>query len=131
MRYLANASKRTDIKIGSAGTAGYHIGKKPDNRMTAELNCRGIEVTGHAEQFKYEYFDDYDLIIAMDDENQRNILKLARCEEDKAKVKPFMSFCKTFTDKEVPDPYYGGQEGFVHVANLMEEGCQGILDSLS
>ena len=118
------------MALDSAGTAGYHIGKGPDPRMTATLEEREIRVTGQARQFTKKDFADFDLIIPMDEDNRRDILRLARNEEDRAKVTPFMSFCENFSNPEVPDPYYGGQEGFELVADIMEDGCLGILESL-
>lgn len=127
MRDLIKKESVTGISVDSAGTAGYHIGKSPDDRMSAELKSRGIAVTGHAKQFVKKHYDEFDLIIPMDDDNTHNVLKLARNADDKKKVMPFMTFCKKFTNTEVPDPYYGGPEGFTLVADLMEDGCSGIL----
>lgn len=120
----------TGISVHSAGTAGYHIGKDPDGRMSAELKSRGIKVSGKAQQFLKSDFKDHDLIIPMDLDNMRNVLKLAGSVEDEQKVKPFMSFCKSFTQEEVPDPYYGEQDGFQLVADMMEDGCEGILEHI-
>lgn len=127
MRDLLLERQRQGIVVDSAGTAGYHIGKAPDARMTAELQSRGIRVSGRAQQFQKAHFQEFDLIIPMDASNTKNILKLAKTEVERAKVKPFMSFCSSFTNDEVPDPYYGGPEGFTLVADLMVEGCSGIL----
>ena len=107
MRDVLRQEGITDISLDSAGTAGYHIGKEPDKRMTATLERRSIRVTGQARQFSKTDFDDFDLIIPMDEDNRRDILRLARTDSDHAKVKPFMSFCTEFTNSEVPDPYYG------------------------
>ena len=130
MRHLVQSQGVNDVSIDSAGTAGYHIGKGPDERMTAELKSRGIPVGGQARQFVKSDYDQFDLIVPMDADNTYNVLKLARNAADKAKVKPFMSFCQNFTNTEVPDPYYGGPEGFSLVADLMTDGCRGILDEL-
>ena len=63
-------------------------------------------------------------------DNRREILRLARNEDDRAKVNPFMSFCENYSNSEVPDPYYGDQEGFELVADIMEDGCLGLLEHL-
>lgn len=130
-RHFLQQEEVSGISVDSAGTAGYHIGKSPDHRMTEELEGRGVRVSGAARQFIKSDYKDYDLIIPMDKENTRNVLKLAQNTKDEKKVKPFMSFCENFTNAEVPDPYYGGQEGFAHVADLMEDGCKGILKFIS
>lgn len=128
MRDLIKKEGVPGIYVDSAGTAGYHIGKSPDHRMTAELKNRSIAVTGHAQQFTKSHYREFDLIVPMDEDNTHNVLKLATNSEDKKKVMPFMTFCKNFTNREVPDPYYGGEEGFALVADLMEDGCKGILE---
>ncbi len=127
MRDLLQKEGITDVSLDSAGTAGYHIGKGPDPRMTETLEQRGIRVTGQARQFSKQDFADFDLIVAMDEDNRREILRLARNEVECSRVRPFMSFCEEFSNKEVPDPYYGGQEGFELVADIMADGCTGIL----
>ena len=127
MRHLLQQEEVEGVSPDSAGTAGYHIGKGPDPRMTATLQSRHIRVSGNARQFTKKDFADFDLIIPMDEDNRRDILRLARHEDDRAKVKPFMSFCENFSNPDVPDPYYGGQDGFELVADIMEDGCTGIL----
>lgn len=119
------------ISIDSAGTANYHTGKSPDKRMSATLEKRGVPTGGQARQFVKKDFAEFDLILAMDEENQRNILRLAKSAEDREKVKLFLAFSKKYSQQSVPDPYYGGQDGFDLVAEMMEDGCQGILDSLN
>lgn len=131
MRDLLQREGVQDVSLDSAGTAGYHIGKGPDSRMTATLEKREIRVTGQARQFSKKDFDEFDLIIAMDEDNRREISRLARNDIDRNKVKPFMSFCEEFSNSEVPDPYYGEQDGFELVADIMADGCAGILDSLN
>ncbi len=131
MRDLVQREGVEGLSLDSAGTAGYHIGKGPDPRMTATLEKRGIRVSGQARQFSQKDFENFDLIVAMDRDNERDILRVARHEGDRAKVKPFMSFCTDFTNAEVPDPYYGGQDGFELVADIMADGCAGILKSVS
>ena len=131
MRDLIQHEGVEGISLDSAGTAGYHIGKGPDPRMTATLEGRGIRVSGNARQFSKQDFADFDLIVPMDEDNHREILRLAKTEADKAKVQPFMSFCEDFSKPEVPDPYYGEQDGFDLVADIMADGCAGILKSLT
>jgi len=130
MRHLLAQHQLDGISLDSAGTAGWHHGKGPDPRMTATLENRGISVAGQARQFVEGDFDDFDLILAMDEENHADILRLARNEAQRAKVRPFMSFCSRHDLPEVPDPYHGGQDGFDLVADIMQDGCEGILREL-
>lgn len=114
----------------SAGTLGLHTGKKPDSRMSRTLAQRSYPVTGAARGFTREDFSSYDLILTMDCENRRDVLALARSPEEKAKVRDFTDFCQTHSESAVPDPYYGGQEGFEFVADLIEDGARGLLAHL-
>jgi protein-tyrosine phosphatase len=114
-------------KIDSAGTMGYHIGEPPDPRMAEAARKRGIGFSGRARQFCATDFRDFDLIVTMDESNRRGVLQLALDSADVVKVRPFCSFVTRHSDKEVPDPYYGGPDGFDHVMDLMEDGCEGIL----
>ena len=119
------------IQVDSAGTASYHIGKGPDKRMAAELARRGFPNQGVARQFVKKDFSEFDLIIPMDHSNTRNVLELAESENQRSKVIPFISFCSSFDYDEVPDPYYGGAEGFSEVIDMMHEGCSQLLMRLS
>jgi protein-tyrosine phosphatase len=131
MRHLVTQAGLDDrIICDSAGTIGYHVGEKPDPRMSAIGLQRGIHFQGRSRQFRVNDFDDFDLILAMDEKNLNDILRLARTESDRKKVKPFCHFVEAFPDREVPDPYYGGPAGFEHVMDLMADGCQHLLKHL-
>lgn len=96
----------------SAGTIGYHAGSAPDSRMSKTIRNRGYEVSGAARQFDPSDFQDFDLILTMDEENYAHIIKLAKTADERAKVKRFTDFCTRHEKGEVPDPYYGGNEAF-------------------
>ncbi len=113
--------------IDSAGTAGYHEGSPPDRRMAATLERRGYHVAGRARRIARADLTRFDHILAMDGENLRDILKIDPSSGANTKVKPFVSHCTDHHDKHVPDPYYGGQEGFDHVVDLLEDGCRNLL----
>jgi len=130
MRDLTEKEQLSHITCDSAGTAAYHIGKKPDSRMTSTVEARGIRVTGNARQIKAQDLIDFDLILTMDDENYQNVLKLSTAKEYGYKVKKFVKLCSKHNDIEVPDPYYGGQEGFEHVVDLLEDGCLNLIQEL-
>lgn len=114
------------VKIDSCGTAGYHIGQKPDRRMLAALEECGYTYGGHrARQFRRADFTDFDLIIPQDESNRSDILALARHAEDAAKVIPMSRwFPQGETLTEVPDPYYGGKAGFLRVIDLLAESAE-------
>lgn len=116
------------IICDSAGTSSYHIGSPPDRRMNAAAASKlGIKLLGQARQFKKSDFQDFDLILAMDQDNYRDILSLDYGQNYVHKVKLMCDFCSRHTLKEVPDPYYGGPEGFNQVIDLLVDACEGLL----
>lgn len=117
----------TAIVCDSAGTSSYHIGSAPDRRMTAAARTRGIMLQGQARQFSYQDFEDFDLILAMDKANYHDILALDPQGRYTTKVKLMCDYALNHRESEVPDPYYGGQEGFNQVIDLLEDACQGLL----
>jgi len=127
---VENAGLSKHIHCDSAGTIGIHSGNKPDTRMSKTIRRRGYRVTGHARQFSLQDFENFNLILVMDNENHKNILKLADTEEERAKLKMFTSFCLQHHHHEVPDPYYGGDTGFQLVADLIEDGSNGLIKYL-
>ncbi|MBN3941026.1 low molecular weight protein-tyrosine-phosphatase [Nostoc sp. NMS9] len=125
---IEQAGLSEHILCDSAGTSSYHIGSPPDRRMSAAAATKlGIKLRGRARQFQKSDFQDFDLILAMDRENYENILTLDRTEQYQHKVRLMCEFCSRHTLKEVPDPYYGGQEGFNQVIDLLIDACEGLL----
>ena len=118
------------IGCDSAGTSSYHIGSSPDSRMTAAAKKRGIKLVGRARQFTVDDFEQFDLILAMDDSNYRNILSLDPSGKYGHKVKRMCEFCQEYPDQEVPDPYYGGVDGFDYVIDLLMDACSGLLQEI-
>ena len=118
------------ISCDSAGTSSYHIGSPPDSRMTVAARKRGIKLLGQARQFTVDDFDRFDLILAMDDSNYRNILALDRSGQYGHKVKRMCDYCQAHRDRDVPDPYYGGADGFDYVINLLMDACGGLLQTI-
>ena len=118
------------IEVESAGTGGWHVGDPPDQRSAAAARKRGITIDGAARQFTSEDFDDFDLILAMDEQNRRDILRLASSDEQRAKVRMFREFdpaSRGEPNLDVPDPYYGGEDGFEDVLDLVEAAAEGLL----
>ena len=130
MNHLVDqAGLSSEIICDSAGTSSYHIGSPPDRRMSAAASAKlGIKLLGQARQFQRSDFQEFDLILAMDQENYQNILAVDRSGEYDHKVKLMCDFCSRHSLKEVPDPYYGGPEGFNQVIDLLMDACEGLLD---
>jgi protein-tyrosine phosphatase len=133
MRHLVAAEGRqAEIAIESAGTGDWHVGEPRDRRSQAVGRARGIPLTGVARQFTAPDFDRSDYVLAMDRANQKELLRLARDDRDRAKVRLLRSFDPACSgeDAEVPDPYYGGPGGFDEVFEICERACRGLLDHL-
>ena len=118
------------IEIDSAGTISYHTGNPPDPRMSEELASRGYPVEGSARQVTRADLDDFDLVLAMDDDNLDELNRLDRKGSRHGKVLPFTTYCTQHPVREVPDPYYGGRRGFAQVADIVEDGCHELLEQL-
>jgi len=118
-------------QVDSAGTSSWHIGEKPDSRMRRVAACHGFEYSGSARQFTVGDFDRFDLIVAMDSNNRMKLLELARTPEHKGKIRQMRAFDpQGGPEMAVPDPYYGGIDGFEDVYQIIERSCQGLLTSL-
>lgn len=120
------------VQADSCGTAGYHTGQKPDPRMLAALQERGFRYGGHrARTFRREDFSRFDLIIPQDESNRQNIESMARHEEDSRKIIPMSHwFPAGERRREVPDPYYGGREGFSDVVDLLDASAALLAEDL-
>ena len=120
-------SKTKNLEVDSAGTAGYHIGKQPDFRSIDIAKKHDIDLTSQrARQFSTRDFDDFDKIYVMDNDNYSKIISLARNQEDMDKVDLILNEIYPKEYKSVPDPYYGGDEGFQNIYNLLETSCEVI-----
>lgn len=119
------------IAIDSAGTGAWHAGEPADARARAAAGARGIELTSTARMFVRADLERFDYVLAMDRANLRALRELARGPEEHARIHLFRSFDPTASaDAEVPDPYYGGPQGFDEVLDICERGCQGLLAHL-
>ena len=126
MRHLVREEGLEDrIEMDSAGTGGWHVGAPPDARATEAAARRGIELTGAARRLEPADFERYDLILAMDAENRRDLIAMAPDEDARSKVRMFRA-----GDLDVPDPYYGGERGFEEVLDLVEEAARDLLAEL-
>lgn len=117
------------IETDSAGTSSFHIGEAPDRRMRTTAKENGVDIDDlRARQFVPADFDRFDLIYAMDQSNYNNIIALAGSEDEKAKVKMILNEVNPESNEAVPDPYYGGEEGFQHVFDLLDEATNVIIE---
>lgn len=113
--------------IDSAGTSNYHQGNPPDIRSINIARAHNINIVNQrARQFKVEDFDVYDLIYAMDSSNYKNITRLARTASDKSRVKLILNEITEFKLKDVPDPYYDQENGFLNVYKMLNIACDNI-----
>ena len=125
------SNHKLQVTVDSAGTANYHVGGAPDTRMTATARNKGVDISGlKARQFEVTDFDTFDVIYVMDQSNYANVVRLARNESDIQKVEPILDLLPDVNETEVPDPYYGGQDGFEHVYDLLDKSTDIILNKL-
>ena len=115
------------IEVDSCGTGGWHVGEAPDDRATAKAAKRGYDLSGlRARQFKIADFADFDYILAMDLKNLAALQDM-RPEDFPGQLGLFLAFAENIELKEVPDPYYGGANGFNHVLDLVEWASEGLM----
>lgn len=124
---VQEANLEKEIFIDSAGTASWHTGKPADSRSVQTAQTRGIDMMDlRARQIDLGDIIEFDYILAMDDANYTDLIKLSLPEHNH-KIKRFLEFTNTFPETEVPDPYYGGTEGFNHVFDLVTSASKGLL----
>lgn len=120
-----------EVEIDSCGTASYHVGDSPDNRAQQTIRNHGHDISDlRGRQFETTDFDKFDLIYTMDENNYLNILDLARSEEDKLKVRMIMNEVYPQQNISVPDPYYGGQNGFEETYNMLDIAGEKIIEKI-
>lgn len=128
--HLVN-EKKLPFTIDSAGTSNYHIDEAPDPRTIANAKKHKVDLTPlRARQFKQSDFDAFDHIYVMDKSNLSNVLRLARHEDDKNKVDLFLNILHPGKNLEVPDPYYGGDEGFENVFKMVWAASEKLIEDL-
>lgn len=129
------------FEVDSAGTSGAHVGEPADSRAQKTAQARGFELPSISRQFMRKDFERFDYILAMDSKNKADLMRLAWSDEDREKVFLLRDFERTslppahpararagLFEKEVPDPYYGGRDGFEEVFDMCEDACTGFLE---
>ena len=129
-KHVSDAGLDAAIHTDSAGTHAYHSGEPADRRAHAAAAKRGFSLEGiRARRVTDEDFDQFDFILAMDEDNLM-VLHERAPDEQRSKVRLFLEFAESRHENEVPDPYYGGSAGFERVLDLVEEASQGLLETL-
>jgi protein-tyrosine phosphatase len=116
------------VFVDSAGTGSWHVGSPPDDRAQRSAFARGLDLSAQrARQISPDDCEEFDYVLTMDEQNYRTVASLCR---GSAVVRPFLDFAPHSPEREVPDPYGGGLDGFEHVLDLVEEGSEGLFDDI-
>ena len=118
------------IEVDSAGILNYHQGELPDSRMRMHAYHRGYELTHRSRPVCTEDFLNFDMIIGMDDRNIQDLKDRAPSPEAEKKIHRMTDYCRTKLVDYVPDPYYGGAQGFETVLDILEDACEGLLEEI-
>ena len=128
---LSSKTKHLNVTVDSAGTAGYHIGNPPDRRSIEISERYNINLRNQrARQFTRADFDEFDIIYAMDTNNYAHLIALAKSQEEKEKIRMILNEREPGLFQSVPDPYYGGKNGFKEVYTLLEKACSKIVNQI-
>jgi protein-tyrosine phosphatase len=130
---LREVGMEQEIELDSAGTGGWHVGSPPDERAVAAARARGIVLEGVAREVRQDDFTDFDLVIAMDRANMRELRRLAPGVQARAKLRLLREFDPASAgaaDLDVPDPYYGAAHGFDEVIDIVGAACRGLLEQI-
>ena len=128
---LINKTKHLNVIVDSAGTAGYHIGNPPDNRAIEIAEKYNINLRDQrARQFTRVDFDNFDIIYAMDTNNYAHLIALTKNQKEKEKIRMILNEIDPNLFQSVPDPYYGGKNGFEKVYTLLDKACAKIVNQI-
>ena len=128
---LSLKGKHLNLEVDSAGTAAYHIGKQPDIRSIEIANKYNIDLNQQrARQFSRADFDEFDIIYAMDTNNYAHLISLASTETERNKVSMILNEINPKAYQSVPDPYYGGENGFQDIYNMLDKACDKIIQNI-
>ena len=128
---LSLKGKHLNLEVDSAGTAAYHIGKQPDIRSIEIANKYTIDLNQQrARQFSRADFDKFDIIYAMDTNNYAHLISLASTETERNKIRMILNEINPKAYQSVPDPYYGGENGFQDIYNMIDKACDKIIQNI-
>ncbi len=126
----AAADAGVDLEVDSAGTGAWHVGNPPDERMTSAAAEDGLHLAGSARQVTVDDFARFDLVVAMDASNRDDLLRLAPDDDARARVRLFRDYADE-TGQGVPDPYYGGPDGFREVVAIVRRAARGLVEAIA
>ncbi len=127
LKHLMKQEPELNIQVASCGIGDWHIGQPADRRMQAASKARGIALTSLAQQLQAEFLDEFDYILAADQEVLKHLYHYAKTPEQKAKISLITAFSSTYQGQEVPDPYYQANGAFELVLDMLEDACHGLL----
>lgn len=128
---ILRAKVTSDVVIDSAGTSGHHQGELPDERSIEVARKYGIDITNQrSRKLEVNDFDIFDVIYVMDNSNYKNVIELARSNEEATKVKLILNESHPNENLDVPDPYYGGAQGFENVYKMLDQACEIIANKI-
>ena len=128
---LAHKTKHLNFEVDSAGTAAYHVGELPDSRSIEIAEKYNIDLSQQrARQFSRADFDAFDIIYAMDTNNYAHLISLASSEAERNKIKLILNEINPNACQSVPDPYYGGKNGFQETYNMLDKACNKIIQNI-
>jgi protein-tyrosine phosphatase len=128
---LSLKGKHLNLEVDSAGTAAYHIGKQPDIRSIEIANKYNIDLNQQrARQFSRADFDEFDIIYAMDTNNYAHLISLTSTETERNKIRMILNEINPKAYQSVPDPYYGGENGFQDIYNMLDKACDKIIQNI-
>ncbi|MCC7403941.1 MAG: low molecular weight phosphotyrosine protein phosphatase [Bdellovibrionales bacterium] len=131
IKMVEQAGLSHQVQIDSAGTSAHHTGEPADARMQQHAAERGYRLPSRARQFDHTLdFERFDFIITMDEHNYNDVIDLAPDPQARDKVIPLVELCRTHAVARVPDPYYGGDDGFRLVLDILEDGCEQLLNQV-
>lgn len=127
-KIISSKNCSSDFEIDSAGLIAYHQGEQPDSRMRYHAGKRGYSFSHLSRPFSRNDFDQFDMIIGMDEQNYDDLVSKADTLEEKNKIFRMVDFSQKYQPTHIPDPYYGGDQGFENVIDLLEDACSGLFD---
>ena len=127
LRHHAHATGHEGVHIDSAGVGGWHAGESPDSRMVATAKKNGVVVEGSARKITAADLNAFDLILCSDTEILDQVRSLGN---GSARIELMLDYHPELSGENVPDPYYGGGDGFIHVFEILNESCRGLLDKI-
>lgn len=128
--YIRKAGLEHEIEVDSAGLSSYHQGELPDVRMRMHAMQRGYNLTHRSRPVVKSDFSSFDMIVAMDHSNVSKLEAKAFTDAERKKIHLATEFCRNMDVDVVPDPYYGGAEGFEYVLDILEDACEGLLEEI-